>query len=162
MDFYTGASTAKYGSSQPASSVFLVTQPSDEASLLSWEYQVPWDNYNFEIWRSDQGGQFVLVGTTHEDTYKDTDGLFNGLEYCYKIIAYGDYGLDMVPAPLVNASQESCVIPMDNVAPCAPVVAVTNICDEATPGTPADAFINYVTWTVPCSDNDIAYLHDSI
>jgi len=157
IDFYTGASTAKYGSSQTASSVFLVTEPSDEASLLSWTYQVPWDNYNFEIWRSDQGGQFVLVGTTHEDTYKDIDGLFNGLEYCYKIIAYGDYGLDMVPAPLLNASQESCVIPMDNVAPCAPAVAVTNICDEATPGTPADAFVNYVTWTVPCSDNDIGY-----
>ncbi len=157
MDFYTGNSPGKYGSSQTASSVFLIVLPSDEASLLSWTYFVPWDNYFFEIWRSDQGGSFSLVGTTDSDTFEDDDNVFNGVEYCYKIIAYGDYGLDMVQAPLLNASQESCVIPMDNVAPCSPQVAVTNICDEATPGTPADAFVNYVSWQMPCSDNDIAY-----
>jgi len=157
MDFYTGESTELYGSSQPASSVFLTTLPSDEASLLSWEYFVPWDNYDFEIWRSDQGGQFNMIGSTNSTNYKDSDNVLNGVEYCYKIVAYGDYGLDMVPAPLVNHSQESCVIPEDNVAPCTPQVVVTNICDEATPGTPADAFSNYVSWTMPCSDDDIAY-----
>lgn len=157
MDFYTGSSTEKYGSSQPASSVFLTALPSDEASLLSWEYYVPWDNYRFEIWRSDLGGAFTLVGTTSEDNYKDTWNVLNGIEYCYKIRAYGDYGLDMVPTPLLNFSQEACVVPEDNVAPCAPRVTVTNICDEATPGTPADAFINYVNWQLPCGDNDIAY-----
>ncbi|HSF88178.1 MAG TPA: hypothetical protein VLA46_02110, partial [Saprospiraceae bacterium] len=131
MDFYTGESTERYGSSQPASSVFLTTLPSDEASLLSWEYFVPWDNYNFEIWRSDQGGSFNMIGTTTSTNYKDSDNVLNGIEYCYKIVAFGDYGLDMVPAPLINHSQESCVIPEDNVAPCTPQVAVTNICDEA-------------------------------
>lgn len=58
--------------------------------------------FHFEIWRSDAGGQFSLVGTTAETSYKDNDGVFNGIDYCYKIIAYGDYGLDMVPAPLIN------------------------------------------------------------
>ena len=133
MDFYTGNSTTKYGSSQTASSVFLTALPSDEASLLSWVYVVPWDNYYFEIWRSELGGQFTLVGTTFTDSFEDNDNVVNGIEYCYKIIAYGDYGLDMVPAPLLNESQESCVIPMDNVAPCSPQVAVTNIC-ASTPG----------------------------
>ena len=157
IDFYTGSSTTLYGSSQSASSVFLTALPSDDASLLSWAYNVPWDNYHFEIWRSDAGSQFSLVGNTPETNYKDNDGVFNGIEYCYKIIAYGDYGLDMVPAPLINLSQETCVTPLDNVPPCTPKVSVTNICDEANPGTPADAFINYVSWQMPCIGDDIAY-----
>ena len=156
IDFYTGNTTEVYGSSQPASTIFLQTQPSDQAALLSWSYNTPWDNYAYDVWRSAQGGPYQLIAMTTEPMYTDDSGLENGLEYCYKIIASGDYGLDMVPSPLINASQESCVIPIDNVAPCAPVVSVTNICDEASPGTPADAFVNYITWTQPCTDTDIA------
>lgn len=157
MDFYTGNSPDKYGSSSPASTVFLTTLPSDESAILSWAYDTPWDNYSFEIWRSDQGSPYVLVGTTTEDSYVDKMDIINGLEYCYKIFAFGDYGLDMVPAPLMNFSQESCTVPEDNVAPCAPLVSVTNICDEADPDVPADAFVNYVKWTMPCSDMDVGY-----
>lgn len=41
--------------------------------------------------------------------------------------------------------------------PCTPQVVVTNICDEATPGTPADAFSNYVSYGRCPVDDDIAY-----
>lgn len=157
VEFYTGSSTQAYGASQEASTVFLTVLPSDHACLLSWAYNVPWDNYAFEIWRSDQGAPFQLVGTTAEDNFKDQDGIENGLDYCYKVIALGDYGLDMVPAPLRNSSQEACVVPLDNVAPCSPIAQVTNICDEASPGTPADAFVNYVSWSQPCGDVDVAF-----
>jgi gliding motility-associated-like protein len=157
MDFYTGPGQTLYGSSQTASSVFLTALPSDEASLLSWEYQVPWDNYEFEIYRSDAGGPYNLVGSTNEESFEDDNGVLNGVEYCYQLVALGDYGLDMVAAPLINFSQETCVIPLDNVAPCAPNVTVTNICDEASPEIPADAFSNYVTWQLPCADDDVAY-----
>jgi gliding motility-associated-like protein len=33
---------------------------------------------------------------------------------------------------------------------------VTNICDQAGPGTPADAFSNFVSWKKTCPDDDIA------
>jgi gliding motility-associated-like protein len=155
MDFYTGQSVNPYGSSPTASSVYLNVLPSDQSGILSWEYHVPWDNYQFEIWRSDQGSAYNLVGTTTEDSYTDKDNVINGLEYCYRIIAYGDYGLTTVTAPLLNQSQDVCVIPQDNVAPCAPDVQVSNICDQANPGTPADAFVNYVKWTQPCGDDDV-------
>lgn len=155
VDFSTG-SNSFIGPSQTASSIFLTTLPSDEASILSWDYNSPWDNYQFEIWRSDQGSAFVMIGTTTEDSYTDKSNVENGLEYCYKIVAYGDYGLSTVPSPLVNQSQESCVIPFDNVPPCVPDLAVSNICDEANPGTPADAFVNYISWQKSCPDDDIA------
>lgn len=157
IDFYTGISLEAYGSSPSASSIFVTALPSDEASLLSWEYYSPWDNYLFEVWRSDQGSPFQLISTTIEDDYTDNNNIENGLEYCYKIVAYGDYGLMTVPAPLINHSQETCTIPEDNVAPCPPTVSVTNICDEADPDTPEDAFANYVSWQLPCGDTDVDY-----
>ncbi len=157
IDFYTGNSGDAYSASSAASSVYLTALPSDEASILSWAYETPWDNYSFEIWRSDQGGAFSLIATTDKNEYFDDFNVTNGLEYCYKVLALGDYGLDMVPAPLLNYSQEDCTIPVDNVPPCAPKVSVTNICNEADPDTPADAFINYVTWTMPCGNTDVDY-----
>ena len=156
IDFFAAGSNPFTGLSQTASSVFLTIAPSDESNILSWAYNTPWDNYNFEIWRSDQGGLFTLLTTTTEDGFTDKQNVENGLEYCYRIVALGDYGLINVPAPLLNQSQEVCSIPYDNVAPCAPEITVTNICDEATPGTPADAFVNYIDWTPTCPDDDIA------
>ena len=155
IDFSSGTANTFRSFSQPASTVFLTTAPSDEATILSWEYNTPWDNYHFEIWRSDQGSAFTLVGSTTEFTFTDKDNIQNGLEYCYYIVALGDYGLQSVPAPLINYSQESCVTPFDNVAPCPPGLTVTNICDQAGPSTPADAFVNYISWTTSCPDDDI-------
>lgn len=157
VHFSTGPANPFSGPSQPASSVFLTTLPSDEANILSWEYNTPWDNYEFEIWRSDQGAPFALIATTTEDTYTDKADIKNGLEYCYRIVALGDYGLTSVTAPLINHSQESCATPLDNVAPCPPALSVSNICDEAGPGTPADAFVNYISWQKSCPDDDIAF-----
>lgn len=156
VEFATGSSTF-VTASQTASSIFLTTLPSDEANILSWVYNSPWDNYLFEVWRSDQGGAYAMVATTTEDSYTDKDNVINGAEYCYRIVALGDYGLTTVPAPLINHSQESCVIPFDNVPPCSPSLSVSNICDEAAPGTPADAFSNYLTWQKLCNDDDIAF-----
>ncbi len=156
IDLYTGESTSIYGSSQTASSVFLSISPSDQTNKLSWDFHSPWDNYSFQIWRSDQGGPFTMIATTPENHYDDKENVENGLEYCYRIVALGNYGLDNVPSPLINESQVVCSTPLDNVAPCPPVIKVSNICDESNPTTPADAFINYITWDQPCTDDDIA------
>lgn len=40
-----------------------------------------------------------MIGSTNSTNYKDSDNVLNGVEYCYKIVAYRDFGLDMVPAP---------------------------------------------------------------
>jgi len=157
VDLFTGNANLFYGSSQPASSVFLTVLPSDDANVLSWKYYTPWDNFDFQVWRSDQGGPFNLIASTHEDGFTDRQNVFNGLEYCYKIVALGDYGLTNVPAPLLNQSQEVCSIPVDNVAPCAQEIAVSNICDQANPATPADAFVNYIDWNPTCPDDDVDY-----
>ncbi|MEP6647705.1 MAG: gliding motility-associated C-terminal domain-containing protein [Saprospiraceae bacterium] len=156
MDLLTGDLNTLFGSSQPASSVFLNVAPSDQSNHLSWDFNTPWDNYQFEIWRSDQGSPFTLINTTSDKQFTDQQNVVNGLEYCYRIVSMGNYGLATVPSPLINLSQEVCSIPVDNVAPCPVELTVSNICDEADPGTPADAFINYLTWKKTCPDDDIA------
>ncbi len=157
LDLFTGESNTFFGSSQPASSVYLTILPSDEANILSWNYNTPWDNYDFQVWRSDHGGPFEWIASTPEDHFTDKQNVMNGLEYCYRIVALGDYGLTNVPAPLINQSQEVCSTPIDNVAPCPQEISVSNICAQANPGTPADAFINYITWQQLCPDDDIAF-----
>ncbi len=156
LDLLTGDANTLFGSSQTASSVFLSVAPSDQSNLLSWKSNTPWDNYEYEIWRSDQGSTYALIATTEDESYTDRLHVENGLEYCYRIIALGNYGLTNVPSPLINQSQDVCGIPVDNVAPCPPALTVSNICDQADPGTPADAFINYLTWKDICPDVDIA------
>ncbi len=159
IEFYAGASGSLYGTSQTASSIYLAVSPSDKSAILSWSYFTPWDNYLFEIWRSDQGGPYSQIATTTDEQFVDKLGIMNGLDYCYKIVAYGNYGIEDIPSPLINKSEEVCVTPYDNVAPCTPVVTVKNICDEAGPGTPADAFINYVSWVPGCNIDDVvAYI----
>jgi len=154
IDFFTGPQQLLRGSSIDASTVFLTAIPSDEAVNLVWEANVPWDNYAYEVWRQEPGGSFELLGSVSDEHFEDRSNVVNGQEYCYVIKAYGDYGLTDVASPLINLSQEACAIPQDNVAPCPPSLSVTNICDQSNPQTPADAFVNYIFWTLSCSDDD--------
>ena len=46
---------------------------------------------------------------------------------------------------------------MDNVPPCPPTLRVSNICDQADPGTPISEFENRLSWTNPtevCAETD--------
>ncbi len=144
--FYTDDGNRLFDNSPAASSVFLTGKPTDNAALLSWDYETPWSNYAFEIYRSDDFiGPYVLIGTTTDFEYRD-GGLQNGEDYCYYLRAIGSYGISTLPEPLFNNSQISCLIPEDDVPACPPIANVSNICDRATDDTPEDAFKNTVTW----------------
>ncbi len=156
--FTTGASTEILGVNNTASSTFLTIAPSDEINVLSWEHEVSWNNFNYNIFR--QGptdNDFVLIGSTVEMTYTDNDNLTNGEEYCYFIQCEGTFGVDGIVSPLLNRSQQSCSIPIDNVPPCAPELTVSNICDAGGEINSDDDFVNNLIWTNPnlvCPDTD--------
>ena len=98
----------------------------------------------------------MLIDSTTSPTYRDED-LLNGKEYCYKIQSEGSYGIDNIPAPLLNFSQEVCAIPMDDVAPCPPTLEVDDICDEAINCTSEEDLVNILNWVNPitiCEDTD--------
>ncbi|MDX1407656.1 MAG: gliding motility-associated C-terminal domain-containing protein, partial [Saprospiraceae bacterium] len=157
IDFAANGGAVIFDDAPPSSSVFLETIPTDEAVELTWDFETSWENFAYEIFRSDGQGPFELVGTTADLSYRD-ENLTNGDTYCYFIRSTGSYGINSIPDPLLNDSQIACAVPVDDVAPCAPLIEVRNICGEASNTTPEDVFKNTITWNddPSCSDDDVA------
>ncbi len=155
--FYVNGENTPLGETAPASSVYLTVAPTDEANQLSWSEDVPWDNFEYTIYRRDPGSTtFNPIATTDIPEYLD-EGLINGEEYCYYIESMGSYGVTGVMTPLLNKSQEVCSIPEDNVPPCPPILIVSNSCEDASNTEPEEAFFNTLSWTNPnnlCEDTD--------
>ena len=126
IEFY--ANGQFIGNGQRASSIYLSLTPSDNKLLLSWQQQVPWDNYKFRIWKkTPSSSNFVLRDSTTSISYLDT-GLVNGAVYCYKVEAIGQYSDPAIFRPLINFSQEVCDKPIDKTPPCAPKLEIISDC----------------------------------
>ncbi len=144
--FYADATGNPVGTTQPASSVFHSVASSDKLNVLSWQANVPWQNYRTTIYRlNDITGLFDSIASVTDAEYTDTK-LVNGKEYCYKVKTSGTYGIGGIASPLYNFSQEVCGTPLDTVPPCAPQLTVSNPCAENNPELPEDLFNNLLTW----------------
>jgi gliding motility-associated-like protein len=143
------------GSTNPASSVFLNAGSTDRAVNLSWQAEVPWDNYEFTVYRKNAQGGFDSLATVNTPSYRDV-GLVNGEEYCYRVLAKGTYGIDNIISPLLNFSQEQCAVPQDDIPPCAPILDVTNICDSNVGCSDENSLFNTLSWEVCPEDDDVA------
>lgn len=155
--FYVNGEAEPLGITSNASSVFLTVSPTDESNQLSWADDVPWDNYEYVIYRKEPNGtSFDSLTTLNEMMYLD-ENLINGEEYCYYIQSVGSYAIEGVVAPLINRSQEVCARPIDNVPPCPPPLTVVNICDETNNTAILENFINTLSWFKPesiCENSD--------
>ena len=149
IDFYSNGLLK--GSTNTASSVYLSTSSSDNTVNLVWQQFVPWINYRYDIYREiTTSGSFVFVTSTSSLNYIDT-GLINGVDYCYKIVSYGQYSDTALPRPLINDSQIKCEIPLDKTPPCQPDFYVASDCGRMQ---------NTIVWTNPntyCSDDAVKY-----
>lgn len=159
IELFTGDNPEPAGEAQPASSVRLLGAPTDEANDLNWTFLTPWTNLSFDVFRRGPGeADFSLIQTTTEQNFRDED-LINGEEYCYLILAEGTYNVDGLPDPILNNSQELCLVPRDNVAPCAPTLTVTSPCERGVDCTDENNLFNTLTWVAPvtvCGDQDVA------
>ncbi|MEM1320144.1 MAG: gliding motility-associated C-terminal domain-containing protein [Bacteroidota bacterium] len=158
--FYVNGETEPLGIANEASTIFLSVASTDNQNDLSWEELVPWENFEYVVYRQNASGIWDSIGVSETPEFSDT-GLNNGQEYCYYVESKGTYGIDEIPGPLLNKSQEACGIPLDTIPPCPPVLRVTNICndpgnrDNCEPGN----LINDLSWTDPklvCADTDDA------
>lgn len=149
VDFYVNNEfSVAFNSSPTASSIFLNAQSNDRAINLNWDEAVSWDNYTYTIYRSIPNGSFDSIGATAEQSFTDSD-LINGEEYCYKIEAFGSYGISGLPEPLINYSQEVCGIPLDTMPPCPLIIEVNNICDDNPTDIAPNQLINNLSWNNP-------------
>ncbi len=134
------------GSSRTATSVFLSISPTDNQLNLTWNFDVPWQNEEYTIYRFN-GITFDSIGFSNTTSYIDT-GLVNGQQYCYYVRSNGSYPGPGFVDPILNNSQESCSIPIDNKPPCALTTDTTDFhCFEKQ---------ITITWNIPdnvCADD---------
>ncbi len=129
--FYVRGDAQPLGFSEVGSSVFLNVASTDQRNNLSWQFDVPWQNTKYIIFRkNDATGIFDSIGFALQPFYADKN-LNNGQKYCYKIQSIGSYGIPNVVNPILNFSQESCGIPLDTVPPCPPRLRVFNVCNPS-------------------------------
>lgn len=155
INFFVNNEPLPIGDSPKASSVFLEIAPTDNQNNLTWRFDVPWVNYEYTIFRYN-GSTWDSIGVTSDTFYFDK-GLVNGREYCYYVRAEGSYGIQGVPSPLINLSQEACAIPIDNVPPCPPELTVRNICNENISCQEEEELNNHLHWINPmnlCDETD--------
>jgi gliding motility-associated-like protein len=145
--FYSNTDTV--GATNLASSVYLSTYASDNKIRLSWNFNVPWLQDSFQIFRQgfNTGPAFQYVATDTIPTklaFIDT-GLVNDSTYCYYVKAFGHYTSPFIGQPLVDSSEIKCATPIDTIPPCPPVVTVTNDCGTTLCDT-CFQYINNLTW----------------
>ncbi len=150
IDFFAQNGTDSIGNSQSASSVFLLTTPSDNQVLLKWHEITPWVNDTVAIFRFNSiTSVWDSIGFSRSDTFVDNN-LVNGVQYCYFVKTHGSYNNVLLPSPLLNRSQENCATPADLTPPCAPHLAVNSDCFLA---------LNQLIWTNPnnlnCGTDDV-------
>ena len=151
LEFISAA--VNVGSSE-ATSIFLTTSAGDNKAKLIWDIDTPWRNDQYVIYRKNIMGLFDSIATTTTTTYID-EPLINGREYCYKIKSIGKYTLAGPIRPIINYSQEQCLIPIDNEAPCGVTIEAANDCSARVVN--ASSYSNYLNWIYEGSNcvNDI-------
>jgi gliding motility-associated-like protein len=153
IDLYnlTPGNTFLIGTSQVGTSLFLTILPTDKKLKLSWNNEVPWSNYLFVIYRKMEGSPaFDSVGFSLLPLFND-EGLKNGTEYCYYIKSVGKYSSSGFVEPIINFSQISCGVPVDDIPPCPPLLHDSTDCETA---------VNLLSWTNPkdtCSQDIVKY-----
>lgn len=141
------------GRSAIARTIFLETLPNDNEVGLTWNEVVPWRNFFYEVYRSDDSNplNFNLIGTT-DSTYYVDDSLVNGQIHCYRIKTLGRYSLPTLPDTLINWSQITCTSATDRTAPCAPSdIRIAGDCFSETVS---------IQWSNPnnsCADDVVGY-----
>ncbi|WKZ58475.1 MAG: gliding motility-associated C-terminal domain-containing protein [Cyclobacteriaceae bacterium] len=131
--------TTPFDQSASASTVRLELKPSSGRIELNWNAFVPWSNQiqSFplhDIYRGPENateGDLTLIASVNvfDSLFRYTDvgqhnnePLDNNTVYCYRVMTRGGYGNPAIAVPQENYSQIICAQPVDDEAPCKPVL----------------------------------------
>jgi gliding motility-associated-like protein len=152
IEMLSGSEKVSIGNSVSAASIYLTSEPSDNALTLSWRVDVPWKNNQYIVYRfsnhPDSLSNFKALDTVTSTMYID-ERLANTFEYRYFVKSIGEYTAADLQGVLVNNSQVHTGIPIDNEVPCIPPgLLIQGDCDleQAT-----------ISWSNPnelCEDTD--------
>jgi len=156
IDFYSTDIDSEPQSPENASSVFLNIIPTDQANILNWIVDVPWQNQEYIIYK-EINNSFDSIGISSNNSFTDK-GLVNGEESCYYVQSIGTYGLQSTPPIIVNNSQENCGIPVDDVTTCKVDIQISNICNDPGQFALNESDVNKISWDVinnTCDENEV-------
>lgn len=147
-------SNQAYGEVPTAGTQYLTVTPGDQKNILDWSGKTPWANKTYSIFRESAPGVWVKMGESRSPNYQD-ENVKNGINYCYRIESNGTYAIGNIEDPILNFSQKACSIPIDQEAPCIPILAVKTICDAQS--FDPDNLVNRLEWNeaVNCTDQEL-------
>lgn len=149
IDLINSNTNLQIGESSFSSSMFVTASAGDRKARFIIGRNVPWINKRYDYFRFNKATSvWDSIGSSTQLEFTDL-GLVNGQEYCYYVRSTGAYPSATLPQNLVNFSQRVCITPVDNEAPCIPVISVTSQCDS---------LYNTVRWKLPdpLCINDVA------
>jgi gliding motility-associated-like protein len=141
IDLYNNAPGNRFLIGDPsfASSVFIVAAPGDRKTRFTITRNVPWINTDYVFFRlNNVTSAYDSIASTNQLSFTD-NGLINGKQYCYYVKSKGGYLSNSLPKNLINLSQIACATPVDNEAPCQPLLKVSSKCDS---------LYNKLTWSI--------------
>ncbi|MBK9272575.1 MAG: gliding motility-associated C-terminal domain-containing protein [Saprospiraceae bacterium] len=139
-----------------AQSVFILPSIQNISIQLTWNEITPWNNYLYRIFRkSILSPNYEEIGTMAQKLFIDFNVLF-GETYCYYVLSEGEYANLAFTKPLLNHSQEICILMQDTSAPCCPKLLVEGPC-----GSDQSSQRNYniLRWNNPnisCESQDVS------
>lgn len=153
IELWNNAAENVFAVGEPAyaSSVYLEIHPGDRKVRFNINRNVPWINTAYDFFRLNElTSVYDSIGTTNQLEFADT-GLVNGKQYCYYVRSTGGYTAANMPKNLINLSQQTCTVPLDNEPPCRPELIVRSQCDS---------LYNTLNWMLPDSClQDVAMYH---
>lgn len=155
IELKTGNNSNGYGESAEASSIFATASPGDGKAILDWSAMVPWDNYNYDLYRINENLDTILLQSFAIESGYIDNSVDNNRRYCYYLDALGSYRLNNIEDPLKNRSQNVCVTPIDNEPPCPLVLEVTNVCSDDIDPVDIEEFSNVLIWNIPSLDCEL-------
>lgn len=115
--------------SESAQSIYLTARNDNKGILLNWSNKVPWINERFVIYRKlSSATNFDSISTVITTQFKDGNIKIDS-SYCYLVKSVGQYTHSSILRPLINYSNEVCIIALDSTPPCCPLVSVLGPCE---------------------------------
>jgi gliding motility-associated-like protein len=159
--YFDNDSWIQMAGSETATSQYIEINGADNQLTLNMKKRAPWLNEQYNIYRENTEGVFMLIDSVYESVYIDSE-LINNQEYTYRTLGFGSrplYGRNYL---VQNNSHLATGIAVDTLSPCSVELFASSDCDSV-------IGFNELSWEVPvdtCANQDIigyiVYSRDSL
>lgn len=116
-------------SSGSSTNIFLNGTVADKQVNLTWSSNTAWSDTLYYLYYKAPGQtNFSILNQDFAPNYLHSN-LENETEHCYYVVGYGKFQNPLALTSTINYSQQICLTPTDNQAPCAPNTSILENCE---------------------------------